>query len=306
MSSLAHLVVNWEVYDADKKKIGFMMAFLNEGEVRAWKEQFIQAAYDTATSSGTHMTFWIFLCNLRAAFQPHNNPADALAQLQTLQFNLSKNIDKHITKFKIALARTKLDKSDDSQATIVFFKETLLPWLIQQILGAENVPKTLSSWYKMATFQEQNWREIHEMFGKTTQSKNVNNYTSQKFNFQTWWDPNTMDVDVLTANQRTEMMKNGACFNCKVVENLSQDCPNKKKKEEPKKEEKKKWKEKGLAAHVWALMLKISAEEKNTFYEDAQDQCFWYEGLSQHLPLHHYVFSQSLQGKWIKILYPFP
>ena len=32
-----------------------------------------------------------------------------------------------ITKFKMALAQTKLDKSDDSQVTIVFFKATLPP-----------------------------------------------------------------------------------------------------------------------------------------------------------------------------------
>ena len=76
-------------------------------------------------------------------FQPHNNPADALAQLWALQFNLGKNINEHITKFKMALAWTKLDKSDDFQATIVFFKETLPPWLIQWILGAKNIPETL-------------------------------------------------------------------------------------------------------------------------------------------------------------------
>ena len=68
----------------------------------------------------------------------------------------------------MALTQTKLDKSDDSQATIVFFKETLPPQLIQQILGAENMPKTLSGWYKKAAFQEQNWQEIQKMFGRTT------------------------------------------------------------------------------------------------------------------------------------------
>ena len=39
-----------------KKKIGFMMALLSEGEAGAWKEQFIQAAYDAATSTNSQMT----------------------------------------------------------------------------------------------------------------------------------------------------------------------------------------------------------------------------------------------------------
>ena len=199
-----------------------------------------------------------------------------MAQLRALQFNLGENINKHITEFKMALAWKKLDKSDNSQATIVFFKETLPPWLIQWVLGAENVPEILSGWYKKATFQEQNWQEIQKMFGKTTQNKNVNTntYTPQKFNFQTCWYPNAMDVDVLTADQRTELMKKGACFNCRVVGHLSQDCPNKKKKDKPKKEKKKKWKGKELAAYIRAQMLEISVEEKTAFYEDAQDQGF--------------------------------
>ena len=163
------------------------LPLLNEGEA-AWKEQFIQAAYDATTSTNFQMTFGTFddfLRDLRATFQPHNDPADALAQLQALWFNLGKNIDEHITNFKMALTQTKLDKSDDSQVTIVFFKETLPLQLIQQILGAENVPETLSSCYKKAAFQEQNWWEIEKMFGKTTQNKNVNNNnnnTPQKFN----------------------------------------------------------------------------------------------------------------------------
>ena len=109
--------------------------------------------------------------DLKAAFQPHNNPADALTQLQALQYNLGENIDEHITKFKMTLARTKLDKSDDSQATIVFFKETLPPRLIQQILGAENVPETLSGWYKKAAFQEQIGTKFRKFLGKTPKTE---------------------------------------------------------------------------------------------------------------------------------------
>ena len=111
------------------------------------------------------------------------------------------------------------------------------------------------------------------MFGKTTQNKNNNN-TPRKFNLPVRRDLNAMDVDILTAEQRTELMKKGACFNCKAIGHLSQDCPNKKKKEEPKKEEKKKWKGQELATYVRAQMLEISEEERTAFYNDAQDQGF--------------------------------
>ena len=128
MSCLAHLIINKDAYNTKEKKIGFILSLMNKGEAGAWKEQFIQATYDTGTAADTPMTFGgfdNFLQDLKAAFQPHSDPTDALTQLRALWYNLGENIDEHITKFKMTLARTKLDKSDDSQATIVFFKETL-------------------------------------------------------------------------------------------------------------------------------------------------------------------------------------
>ena len=217
------MIINKEAYNTEEKKIGFVLSLMNEGEAGTWKEQFIQATYNAATIDDTPMTFGTFdyfLCDLKAMFQPHNDPADALTHLRALQYNLGENINEHITRFKMTLAQTKLDKSNDSQATIVFFKETLSPRLIQRILGAENVPETLSGWYKKAAFQEQNWQEIQRIFGKTIQNKN-NNTTPRKFNFQIQQDPNAMDIDVLMAEQRTELMRKGACFNCKAVGHLS-------------------------------------------------------------------------------------
>ena len=92
-------------------------------------------------------------------------------------------------------------------------------------------------------------------------------YTPRKFNFQPRKDPNAMDVDVLTAEEQSDLMRKGACFRCKAQGHLSRDCPNKERKVELKKEEKKKaWKGKDLVAYVWAQMLEISEEEKGEFY----------------------------------------
>ena len=82
-----------------------------------------------------------------------------------------------------------------------------------------------------------------------------------------------MDVDVLMAEERTNLMRKGTCFRCR--EQLSRDCLNKEKKTEPKKEEKKKaWKGKDLAAYIQAQMMEISEEEKGEFYAAAANQGF--------------------------------
>ena len=125
-----------------------------------------------------------------------------------------------------------------------------------------------------AALQEQIRRDLRRAFGNTSQKNNMQ-YVLRKFNFQPRQDPNAMDIDVLMAEERSDLMRKGACFRCKAQGHLSRDHPNKEKKFEPKKEEKKKaWKGKDLAAYVWAQMLDISKEEKGEFYAAAANQGF--------------------------------
>ena len=225
MSCMAHLVVNKDIYQMNEKKIGFLLSLLNDREAGAWKEQFIQEAFNEAmaTGRGAEMTFGTFpnfLKRLKEPFKPHNDTADALIQLRVLQYKLGDNINEHITKFRMCLAWTKLDKSDDSQATIEFFKETLPPQLLQRIYGGETIPETLTGWYKKAALQEQIRQNIKRAFGNTSQ-RNSTQYVPRKFDFQPQRDPNAMDVDVLTAEERTDLMRKGACFRCKAQGHLS-------------------------------------------------------------------------------------
>ena len=187
MSCMAHLTINKDIYQTDEKKIGFFLSLLNDREAGAWKEQFIQEAFNEAVTNGkdkmTFGTFLDFLKRLQESFEPHNDAADALTQLRALQYKLGDNIDEHITKFRMCLARTKLDKSNDSQATIEFFKETLPPQLLLRIYGGETIPETLTGWYKKAALQEQIRRDIKQAFGNTSQKNNMQ-YVPRKFNFQ--------------------------------------------------------------------------------------------------------------------------
>ena len=86
MSCMAHLVVNKDIYHTNEKKIGFLLSLLNDREAGAWKEQFIQEAFDEAMANGgakmTFRTFPDFLKKLKESFEPHNDAADALTQLR--------------------------------------------------------------------------------------------------------------------------------------------------------------------------------------------------------------------------------
>ena len=84
MSCMAHFLVNKDIYQTDEKKIGFILSLLNDGEAGAWKEQFIQEAFNEAVANGdakmTFRTFIDFLKRLKESFEPHNDTANALTQ----------------------------------------------------------------------------------------------------------------------------------------------------------------------------------------------------------------------------------
>ena len=81
-------------------------------------------------------------------------------------------------------------------------------------------------------------------------------------------DPNAMDVDAMTTEQRTEAMKKGLCFRCGKHGHLNKDCPDKKGKKEEKKDEKKKWTSKELQMHMQALFDTMDENKKKKFEED--------------------------------------
>lgn len=64
-------------------------------------------------------------------------------------------------------------------------------------------------------------------YNPSYQRNNNNNNNNGPRYVPTPRDPNTMEVDALTTQERDQRLKHGACFNCNVVGHLSRDCPTK-------------------------------------------------------------------------------
>ena len=70
---------------------------------------------------------------------------------------------------------------------------------------------------------------MQRIFGRKTEGlKKEEEKKKISFPIKKEKDPNAMDVDAMSMDEQSQLMKKGACFNCKQVRHLSRDCPNQK------------------------------------------------------------------------------
>ena len=100
----------------------------------------------------------------------------------------------------------------------------------------------------------------------------------RKFYFEPTRDPNAMDVDFMTTEERNILMRKGACFTCKMPGHISRSCPHKKKKDFPPQTTQtnppQKMKGKELHAHVRSLLAEMEEDDVNEFFADATESGF--------------------------------
>ena len=84
-----------------------------------------------------------------------------------------------------------------------------------------------------------------------------------------------MDIDRLTFNERTQLMKEGWCFKCRKTGHRANKCPEETLDKGTKREEpKKKMNGKEFYTHVQAIFKDLEVEEKDKFLEEAQNAGF--------------------------------
>ena len=74
-----------------------------------------------------------------------------------------------------------------------------------------------------------------------------------------------MDVDTMSTDEWSQLMKKGACFNCKQVGHLSQDCLNKKAGPNQTK-----WNGKDTYAQIQAMVAQLPKEERKNMMDEME------------------------------------
>jgi Zinc knuckle len=199
---------------------------------------------------------------------------DAWDELQSLRKKKNELIDEHIAKFKMLAAKSKIDTTNP--LSIKLFKETL-PWaLTLQLMRLETPLKTIDNWYKWEASLNHQFYKVNWPIEQTRENSGKEKAPQQKYYFpQKECDPNAMDLDRLTVNERNKLMKEGRCFKCRNMEHQANECPedddNKKKgKEVPKK----KMNGRELHAHIWALFKEMTEEDRDELLKGAKEAGF--------------------------------
>jgi hypothetical protein len=146
-----YMDINHETYNNNLRKIAFVLSFMTTGSAAIWKAQFIEEAYAKPAPANPNDrlgTYTQFRKDLIEAFSMFNSVGNALDELRSLRKKKTELIDKHIAKFKVLAAKSKIDTTNP--LSIKLFKETL-PWaLTLQLMKLETLLKIIDNWYKWA------------------------------------------------------------------------------------------------------------------------------------------------------------
>jgi Ty3 transposon capsid-like protein len=265
-----YLKVNQCIYNNNDKKISFILSYLTGGDAAIWKQQFIQTKIEEHEEEGTKEPNWgiykDFIESLKKMFQPYNKLAEALKDIKKLHLN-NNSIMEHNSKFQLLVSQTEIK---DSLALTNLYQE-MLPWALQiLIIRFKHPPKTLEEWYTKATNFYIGHKKAQRLF-KKRDNKPTNTFgapsAQKKFTFPKKKDPNAMDIDHMMVDERTCLMKEGKCFQCKLFRHLSQDCPNKGQANTMLMTLTPKWTGKSAASHIRALIALMNEEEKKILEE---------------------------------------
>ena len=199
---LGYLQLNKHIYKDDESKIAFVLSFCTEKEAQKWKETYLGNIYKDEQFE--YPTFKKFLETFMEYFKPINQMRTANTQLLTLKQG-KKTVEEYVAEFRllISLAGMPSESVADNIHLINYFQRGLNQAIARKILLSDNVPTTVAGWAERAIQIDNNYRMTMSIFGK----KPAQSWTKDK-------DPDAMDVDAMSTEKRTALMKKGACFIC--------------------------------------------------------------------------------------------
>jgi Zinc knuckle len=184
------------------------------------------------------------------------------------------------TKFLQIVQQAGMDRKtlSDHLYLIGYYRKALEPRLSCKIFFSDNVPKTIDGWMEIAIQFDMNWRMENLFFNPDIKASSSEKADTNKSNRNAhWWrtnekkDPNAMDVDTLTMEERATLLRQGKCFHCKKTGHMVKDCP-------PGQGESSKQKKVDPAKFAYTMIKALTKEQRESFtrmvMEDKDEEHF--------------------------------
>ncbi|KAJ3508838.1 hypothetical protein NMY22_g16489 [Coprinellus aureogranulatus] len=157
------------------------------------------------------------------AFKKENEADQALFDLHSLKQGTDESAETTITKFRNLASLAGLSLTENHRVAIDYLKNVLKPALVNKVEDRIDEPETFEEWVKTVIKHDNVWRRNQAMkrgLGRQTNGRFLHMVPTKK----PARDPNAMDVDALTTEERKELLQKRACFYCKKPGHFAREC----------------------------------------------------------------------------------
>lgn len=219
----------------DKAKILFALFFMKGGTAGPWGQEWLRKTLELRNKEGKKPTWDGFLEEFATAFRAEEDEVRTRQKLMNLRQGKD-TVEGYTTTFNLLRAQSGITQDEALQD---FYLRGLDLKITERIFNNPTLPKDLTELQTMAKNIDFNVRRaqnfLHLGRGGTTSvydSSKMFSTNSSKATSTSTHDPNAMDVDRLTAEERTKYFRKGQYFSCGKTGHLSRDCPNKPKRKD--------------------------------------------------------------------------
>ncbi|KAJ3549148.1 hypothetical protein NMY22_g993 [Coprinellus aureogranulatus] len=191
--------------DKDKKKITLILSKLTEGEAELWRRTFMQ----TEGYKKGDMKYADFWTKFAGAFKKENEADQALFDLHSLKQGTDESAETTMTEFRNLASLAGLSLTENHRVAIDYLKNVLKPALVNKVEDRIDEPETFEEWVKTVIKHDNVSRRNQAMkrgLGRQTNGRFLHMVPTKK----PARDPNAMDVDALTTEERKELLQKRA------------------------------------------------------------------------------------------------